>query len=39
MAVWKRLGQLGKRPNYDLRRLLDRVAVATVADVMDLVGV
>jgi len=39
MAVWKQLGEKGKRPSYDLRQLLDRVAVATVADVMDLVGV
>jgi len=39
MAVWQRLGQLNQRPNFDLRILLDRVAVATVADVMDLVGV
>ncbi len=37
MAVWKELGEA--RPAYDLRRLLDRVAVATIADVMDLVGV
>jgi single-stranded-DNA-specific exonuclease len=39
MAVWKRLGERGERPDFDLRSLLDRVAVATVADVMDLVGV
>ncbi len=39
MAVWKRLKEKGKLPGYDLRKLLDRVAVATVADVMDLVGV
>lgn len=39
MAVWKLLGEQGKRPDYDLRILLDRVAVATIADVMDLVGV
>jgi len=39
MAVWKRLKEKGKPPEYDLRELLDRVAVATVADVMDLVGV
>lgn len=39
MAVWKQLDGQGKRPEYDLRQLLDRVAVATVADVMDLVGV
>jgi len=39
MAVWKKLDAQGKRPNYDLRCLLDRVAVATIADVMDLVGV
>jgi len=39
MAVWKLLGEQSKRPDYDLRTLLDRVAVATIADVMDLVGV
>lgn len=39
MAVWKRLAEAGARPAFDLRRLLDRVAVATVADVMELVGV
>jgi len=39
MAVWKRLSAAGARPAFDLRRLLDRVAVATVADVMELVGV
>ncbi len=39
MAVWKLLGEQGKRPDYDLRTLLDRVAVATIADVMDLIGV
>ncbi|GAV20564.1 single-stranded-DNA-specific exonuclease [Mariprofundus micogutta] len=39
MAVWKLLGEKGSRPDFDLRQLLDRVAVATVADVMDLVGV
>jgi len=39
MAVWKRLKEKDKPPAYDLRELLDRVAVATVADVMDLVGV
>ncbi len=39
MAVWKLLDEQGKRPDYDLRTLLDRVAVATIADVMDLVGV
>jgi len=39
MALWKRLGEAGARPAFDLRRLLDRVAVATVADVMDIVGV
>ncbi|MDQ7011604.1 MAG: DHH family phosphoesterase, partial [Mariprofundaceae bacterium] len=37
MAVWKQLGDM--RPSFDLRRLLDRVAVATVADVMELTGV
>jgi len=39
MAVWKQLGEQGRRPDFDLRQLLDRVAIATVADVMDLVGV
>jgi len=37
MAVWKQLGDM--RPSFDLRLLLDRVAVATVADVMELTGV
>jgi len=39
MAVWKKLADAGQRPAFDLRELLDRVAVATVADVMDIVGV
>ncbi|MDQ6952647.1 MAG: hypothetical protein Q9M15_03870 [Mariprofundaceae bacterium] len=39
MAVWQCLRRLGEPPGYDLRLLLDRVAVATVADMMDLVGV
>ncbi|ATX79395.1 exonuclease RecJ [Mariprofundus aestuarium] len=39
MAVWKLLGEKGQRPAFDLRLLLDRVAVATIADVMDLIGV
>jgi len=39
MAVWKRLSDMHARPAFDLRALLDRVAVATVADMMDLVGV
>jgi len=39
MAVWKVLADKDSRPDFDLRSLLDRVAVATVADVMDLVGV
>lgn len=39
MAVWKVLSDKDARPDFDLRSLLDRVAVATVADVMDLVGV
>jgi len=39
MAVWKLLDEKGQRPVFDLRLLLDRVAVATIADVMDLVGV
>ena len=39
MAVWKKLTEAGHRPAFDLRELLDRVAVATVADVMDIVVV
>ena len=39
MAVWKKLTDSGARPAFDLRELLDRVAVATIADVMDIVGV
>jgi len=39
MAVWKKLTEKNARPAFDLRLLLDRVAVATIADVMDLVGV
>lgn len=38
MSVWKRLRDAGIAPDYDLRSLLDRVAVATIADVMDLTG-
>jgi len=39
MATWKRLADKKQRPIYDLKQLLDRVAMATVADVMPLVGV
>ncbi len=39
MSVWKRLREAGHEVDFDLRSLLDRVAIATVADVMDLVGV
>lgn len=39
MSVWKRLRDAGQEVQFDLRSLLDRVAIATVADVMDLVGV
>jgi len=39
IATWKRLKEAGEGPAFDLRRLLDRVAVATVADVMELKGV
>jgi len=39
MAVWKKLAESNARPEFDLRALLDRVAVATIADVMDIVGV
>ena len=38
MAVWKRLADKESKPAYDLRQLLDRVAMATVADVMKLQG-
>ncbi|MDQ6988911.1 MAG: single-stranded-DNA-specific exonuclease RecJ [Mariprofundaceae bacterium] len=39
MATWKVLSGRGQRPAYDLKQLLDRVAMATVADVMELRGV
>jgi len=39
MAVWRRLREKGSAPAFDLRHLLDRVAIATVADVMPLTGV
>lgn len=39
MSVWKRLREAGHEVEFDLRSLLDRVAIATVADVMELVGV
>ncbi len=39
MAVWRRLKADGQAPRFDLRQLLDRVALATVADMMDLVDV
>ena len=39
MSVWKRLKEKGSAPDYDLRQLMDRVAIATVADVMPLTGV
>ncbi|MDQ7002625.1 MAG: DHHA1 domain-containing protein, partial [Ghiorsea sp.] len=39
MATWKLLADQHKRPAYDLKQLLDRVAMATVADVMALQGV
>jgi len=39
MAVWKKLSDADARPAFDLRVLLDRVALATVADVMELTGV
>ena len=39
MATWKLLADKKQRPAYDLKQLLDRVAMATVADVMPLVGV
>ncbi|MDX8407367.1 MAG: single-stranded-DNA-specific exonuclease RecJ [Mariprofundaceae bacterium] len=39
MSVWKRLRDAGHAPTFDLRSLLDRVAIATIADVMSLTGV
>ncbi|MDX8380992.1 MAG: DHH family phosphoesterase, partial [Ghiorsea sp.] len=39
MAIWKKLADRDMRPAYDLKQLLDRVAMATVADVMKLQGV
>ncbi|MFQ5581839.1 MAG: single-stranded-DNA-specific exonuclease RecJ [Mariprofundaceae bacterium] len=39
MRVWKLLKEQGSPPAFDLRQLLDRVAVATIADVMELCGV
>ena len=39
MGTWKKLAEQDQRPVYDLRVLLDRVAMATVADVMVLAGV
>lgn len=39
IATWKKLSDQHLRPDYDLKQLLDRVAMATVADVMKLCGV
>jgi len=39
LALWKLLRADGRAPQYDLKQLLDRVAVATIADMMDLVGI
>ncbi|MDQ6951267.1 MAG: single-stranded-DNA-specific exonuclease RecJ [Mariprofundales bacterium] len=39
LALWKRLRADGCVPNYDLKQLLDRVAVATIADMMELTGI
>lgn len=39
MATWQVLAKRNQRPSYDLKQLLDRVAMATVADVMALRGV
>jgi len=39
MSVWKRLREAGHTVEFDLRALLDRVAIATIADVMSLTGV
>ncbi len=39
MAAWRRLREREVAPAFDLRQLLDRVAIATVADMMPLTGV
>ncbi len=39
IATWKILANRNQRPAFDLKQLLDRVAMATVADVMLLQGV
>ncbi|MBF0281485.1 MAG: single-stranded-DNA-specific exonuclease RecJ [Zetaproteobacteria bacterium] len=39
VGIWKVRKQQGRPYHYDLRQLLDRVAIATVADVMSLVGI
>ncbi len=39
MYVWKLLREADSAPAFDLRSLLDRVAIATIADVMPLAGV
>ncbi|MDX8409386.1 MAG: single-stranded-DNA-specific exonuclease RecJ [Mariprofundales bacterium] len=39
LALWKQLRLLNRAPDYDLKTLLDRVAVATIADVMKLTGI
>jgi len=39
MSVWKRMREAGHDVEFDLRSLLDRVAIATIADVMSLTGV
>ncbi|RMH50761.1 MAG: single-stranded-DNA-specific exonuclease RecJ [Zetaproteobacteria bacterium] len=38
-ALWKLLRAAGRPPAYDLKRLLDRVALATIADMVELTGV
>jgi len=39
LALWKQLRLQHRAPDYDLKSLLDRVAVATIADVMELTGI
>ncbi|MDQ6964779.1 MAG: DHH family phosphoesterase, partial [Mariprofundales bacterium] len=38
-AMWRLLREESRPPQYRLKNLLDRVAVATIADMMDLVGI
>ncbi len=39
LALWKLMRSQQRAPDYDLKTLLDRVAVATIADMMELRGV